>query len=172
MLTAPRVRTWNEVLNDPSLHDLPYKIELTEKGQLLMSPVSKRHGLYAIRINDLLRDLLPNGFRYAESSVLTSKGVRVADIAWASPEHPETEHPEAEHPEAGQGDVFTTAPEICVEVISSSNTTQEIRQKIQLYLDAGAVEVWTCTLEGEIQFYSSDGKLERSGLAAGMPVKI
>ncbi len=162
MLTTLRIRTWNEVLNDPTLQDLPYKIELTEKGQLLMSPVSKRHGMYAIRINDLLRDLLPNGSRYAESSVLTSKGVRVADIAWASPEHPETE----------QGDVFTTAPEICVEVISPSNTTQEIRQKIQLYLDAGALEVWTCTLEGEIRFYSGVGELERSGLAAKMPIKI
>jgi Uma2 family endonuclease len=162
MLTAPRVRTWNEVLNDPTLQDLPYKIELTEKGQLLMSPVSKRHGMYAIRINDLLRDFLPNGSRYAESSILTSKGVRVADIAWASPEHPETE----------QGDVFTTAPEICVEVISPSNAAKEIRQKVQLYLDAGALEVWTCTLEGEIRFYSSDGEMERSGLAAEMPVRI
>jgi Uma2 family endonuclease len=162
MLTAPRVRTWQEVLNDPALQDLPYKIELNERGQLLMSPVTKRHSWYAIRISDLLRDHQPTGHRYAECSVLTSQGVRVADIAWASIEHHESE----------QTELFTTAPEICIEIISPSNTDLEIRQKIKLYLEAGALEVWTCNLEGKVRFYSHDGLLEHSDLVPAMPVQI
>ena len=31
---------WQEVLADKSLHDLPYKIELNEKGLIEMPPVS------------------------------------------------------------------------------------------------------------------------------------
>lgn len=36
---------WLEITKDPSLADLPYKIELTAWGKLEMSPASYRHGL-------------------------------------------------------------------------------------------------------------------------------
>ena len=38
------VLRWNEVLRDPSLQDLPYKIELNAWGKVEMSPASHRHG--------------------------------------------------------------------------------------------------------------------------------
>ncbi len=35
---------WTEVCQDRSLQDLPFKIELNEWGQVVMSPASNRHG--------------------------------------------------------------------------------------------------------------------------------
>jgi Uma2 family endonuclease len=47
---------------------------------------------------------------------------------------------------------FPRAPEICVEVLSPSNTRVEIREKTALYFDAGAKEVWLCSDSGAMTF--------------------
>mgnify|MGYP000981793041 FL=1 len=36
---------WSDVINDPSLRNLPYKIELDEHGRIIMSPASNRHAI-------------------------------------------------------------------------------------------------------------------------------
>ncbi len=38
-----------------------------------------------------------------------------------------------------------------------------MQEKIKLYLDQGATEVWLCDQQGEISYYSHAGKLEKSG---------
>jgi hypothetical protein len=38
-----------------------------------------------------------------------------------------------------------------------------------LYLEAGVVEVWFCTLEGQMGFYNAQGQLEQSGLVPDSP---
>ena len=35
---------WSELVDNPLFADLPFKIELTKYGQLLMSPASNEHG--------------------------------------------------------------------------------------------------------------------------------
>jgi len=47
------------------------------------------------------------------------------------------------------------APEVCVEVLSASNTPGEISEKIGLYFEAGAQEVWTCDQDGTLEFHFS-----------------
>ena len=44
------VLRWDEVLKDPSLQDLPYKIELNAWGKVEMSPASNRHGRLQISL--------------------------------------------------------------------------------------------------------------------------
>ena len=46
-LATPEALTlrWAEVCRDPSLQDLPYKIELNSWGKIEMSPASYRHAL-------------------------------------------------------------------------------------------------------------------------------
>jgi Uma2 family endonuclease len=63
------------------------------------------------------------------------------------------------------------APEICVEIWSPSNRVGEIERKRELYLEAGAREVWVCGLDGGMQFYSSSGGslLGRSELCPAFP---
>ena len=58
-----------------------------------------------------------------------------------------------------------------VEVLSSSNTNIEINEKIKLYLESGAKEVWICQ-EGMMSFYDSNGLLPRSKLVSEFPAKV
>jgi Uma2 family endonuclease len=48
------------------------------------------------------------------------------------------------------------APEICVEVLSPSNSKPEMEEKRALYFEAGAQEVWICGLDGKMEFYTAD----------------
>ncbi len=155
-------KQWQEVLENPSLHDLPYKIELNERGQLLLSPVTKRHTFLQYLIAKHLEQLLTGGYALQEVSILTSKGVRVADVAWALETHFHEE----------QDDVFTLAPSICVEVWSNSNTKEEFLEKRGLYFAAGAKEVWECDQNGNMQFFNADGLLEQSELVTEFPKAI
>jgi len=49
---------------------------------------------------------------------------------------------------------YTICPEICVEIISPSNTAEEMQEKMELYFAAGAEEVWFCE-DGEMRFHHS-----------------
>ncbi len=105
--------TWQEVLERKELQDLPFKIELNEKGKVEKSPATNIHGYLQSEIAGLLRDFLKRKGQVAtECSVLTSEGVKVADVAWTSKEFRE---------EFGSVTPFPYAPEICVEIISLSN---------------------------------------------------
>ncbi len=156
------LKKWQAVLENPSLHDLPYKIELNERGQLLMSPVTKRHTFLQYLIAKHLEQLLRGGYALQEVSILTSKGIRVADVAWALETHFHNE----------PNDVFTKAPSICIEVWSNSNTKEEFLEKRGLYFAAGATEVWECDQNGNMQFFKADGLLEQSELVTDFPKVI
>ena len=52
---------WQEVLEDKSLQDLPYKIELNAWGQIVMSPAKVRHsstrtGLLIFKLSSRISD--------------------------------------------------------------------------------------------------------------------
>ncbi len=64
------------------------------------------------------------------------------------------------------------APEICVEIISSSNTKKAMAAKRQLYFEAGAREVWLCDENGVLSFFNADHKLCHSELVPQFPDKI
>lgn len=147
------IARWTELINDPSLHDLPYKIELNAEGKIEMSPASNRHGTLQARVARALGNALSSGEVITECSVLTDIGVRVTDVAWASREFLES-----------QQDVtpFTRAPEICVEVVSPSNTAREIDDKVRAYLAAGAREVWIANEDGTLKIAGPEGWREKS----------
>ena len=148
---------WQEVCEHPSLQDLPFKIELNERGQILMSPVKVYHSAFQGRISRLLPE---TGVVLPECAIATRKGTRVADIAWCSGQRFELVKHQAE---------CSIAPELCIEVVSSSNTQLEMEEKIELYLSAGAVEVWVCDETGEVRFYDATGQLGKSRLIPGFP---
>ncbi len=135
---------WSEVLETPYLQNLPFKIELNKFGQILMSPASNRHGSIQVEIGSLFLHKLPKGRTFSECSIQTRDGVRVADVAWASAEFL-----------ARHGDVtpFPQAPELCVEIVSPSNTKAEIDYKLSLYFAQGAQEVWVVSLQKKVTIY-------------------
>ncbi|HSA71392.1 MAG TPA: Uma2 family endonuclease, partial [Burkholderiales bacterium] len=55
------------------------------------------------------------------------------------------------------------APELCIEVVSPSNSRQEMREKIEAYLATGAEEVWIVYPQSKrCEFYGRQGLLDRS----------
>ena len=92
-----------------------------------------------------------------ECSVDTSDGVKVADVAWAS---------DAFIAEYGEATPYPKAPEICVGIVSPSNSRQEVEHKVELYLAKGALEVWVVTGNRQITFYAHTGQIPKSKLVA------
>ncbi len=154
---------WTDILADPSLQDLPYKIETNGYGQIVMSPASNRHAEYQGEITALLRALVTGGRAIVECSVQTTEGVKVPDSAWASLAFLNAHREE---------DPYLNAPEICVEVLSPSNSRAEINEKKALYFAAGAIEVWTCDKQGDMAFFSVDGPMDQSALAPSFPSRV
>ncbi len=163
MTDAPHTLTWEELCADPSLQDLPYRIELNGLNQIVMSPLYFRHGRSQGKIYALLMKLLPQGEPSLESAVMTSDNVKVPDVIWAPLEFIHQ-----------YADAFALpiAPPICVEVLSPTNRTAEIDQKRALYFESGAQEVWICGLKGEMKFYDFTGLLERSAVCPEFPSQI
>jgi Uma2 family endonuclease len=163
--TAFNLRRWEEVLADPELQKIEGRVETDRHGRTFMSPPpAPRHGKYQVDIAVLLRQQLPTGVTLTECPLSTADGVRGIDVAWASPSC---------WGEVGNRACMLRAPEICVEVLSPGNSDEEISEKIALYLDAGAKEVWICGLFGAMKFHGEDGaELGCSALCPGFPKQI
>ena len=153
---------WQDVLEHPSLQDLPFKIETNELGQIVMSPATNKHGRFQIRVARHLEDLL-GGEALVECSVDTSRGVKVADVVWMSDDFAAR---------YGEQTPYSQAPEVCVEVLSPPNTQAEMQEKITLYLAKGACEVWLCEDSGRMRFFGHKGELKRSSLAPSFPTSV
>lgn len=157
---------WADVLADPQWADHPYRIELNEAGQIIMSPPpngwhSSRQG----RIQEYLTKLL-DGRVLPECPISTSGGVRAADVGWYSGERYDSVRGQA---------AFETAPEICIEVLSPSNTRSTMETKRHLYFDAGATECWICDLEGRMTYYeraNPSAAKQQSTLCPSFPSEI
>ena len=158
---------WQRVLDDPHLRNLPYKVETTETGQIILSPHKPWHSLQQGRIMRLLLSHMQEpGEPAVEFAVETRKGVKVPDVVWISKERVEA------LPEDVEASPF--APEICVEVLSSANTDAEMEEKRRLYFEHGAQEVWICAEEGQMTFYvaGEEEPVSRSRLMPAFPPTI
>ena len=163
MTDAPHQITWEELCADPSLQDLPYRIELNGLNQIVMSPLYLSHGRYQSKILGLLNQLLPTGEASVEAAVSTSDNMKVPDVIWA---------PHSFFEKHGEVYALPTAPDLCVEVLARTNSKTEIDFKCQLYFEAGAQEVWLCGLKGEMRLYTPTGQTARSVLCPDFPVLI
>lgn len=144
---------WADVLADPTLRNLPYKIELDHHGRIVMSPASNRHDAMQARLGPILAELLVGGALVNECSIETTGGVRVADVVWVSP---------ALLARHGLPTPLPVAPDLCVEIVSPSNTRAELAEKTALYLEAGAREVWLVREDGALTAFGPEGERTRS----------
>lgn len=156
---------WDEVLKEPTLRDLPYKIELNAWGKVEMTPASNRHSRLQAALAAQFDRQLIGGVAFTECSILTSIGIRCPDVAWASPEFI-----------AAYGEItpYNRAPEICVEILSPSNVQAEIDEKTRAYLAAGAHEVWIVSEAGNVRYFGPGGEKPRSDfpLAISLPPQL
>ncbi len=165
--TAFNVAVWDKIVSDPDLAGLPYRIETDRHGQIIMSPPAPpSHGNKQGRIAGLLGNQSESGEVITECPISTGKGVKPADVAWCS---------DAVWRQERENSCMSSAPEICVEVISPSNTSSEIQEKKDLYFEAGAKEVWLCADDGTIRFHHAakpDAQAAGSGLFPDFPSSI
>ena len=154
---------WQEVMANPQLKHLPFKIEINRYGVLEMSPTSFIHGLYQTAIVQQLLLLAPNGLSATETPIQFGEATRVPDAIWMC----------MTFYKAHQHDVqLSAAPEICIEVISPSNTKSEIKEKTNTYFKLGGLEVWLCDQNGAMRFYDNNGQLSHSTLIPNFPAQI
>lgn len=104
-----------------------------------------------------------NGEVISECSVDTAKGVKVADVAWLSDSFLRRH---------GYLTPYPQAPEICVEIVSPSNSSVELARKRKLYFSQGAKEVWICDLFGNVEFHTPAGESGTSALFPEFPANI
>ncbi len=155
---------WQEVCENPLLKDLPFKVELNHWGQIVMSPAKSAHSVLQWHIQRTIYDLIgKQGEVIPECPIQTSDNVKVADVAWISPQR---------YAQVKDEIAYSQAPELCIEVISASNTEQEMLIKRGLYLEAGAEEVWLCSPQGEIRFYDASGPIDCSRLIPAFPSQV
>ena len=142
---------------------MPFKIELNAQGEVIMSPVKVYHSALQGEIAAALRLNRKDGKILTECAIQTSKGTMVADVAWASRETYLVIKDEVE---------CSLAPEVCIEVLSSSNTEEEIEEKKGLYFEKGAREVWLCDRAGAIEHFDRKGRLNKSVFFPAFPERI
>ena len=156
--------TWTEICEDNRLQDLQFRIESDRWGNVVMSPPPRsRHGEYQFEIGAHLRDFMRNGRVVTECPIQTNEGVKAADVVWVSHER------RASKP---NDPCYLIAPEICVEVMSPSNSMDEMLERKRLLFEKGAVEFWVCDDGGGMTYYDAAGPIPKSGLCPEFPDRI
>ena|SRR5689334_11731733 len=144
---------YRAMFEDPCFANVPGKLELDNWGRILVTPPSFYHGVIAGRlVHKLAAALGPEAV--TDATVATPTGLFLPDVAWASPQFM------SQH---GSEFAVTRAPEICIEVVSASNSVKELNEKRDAYLGSGAEEVWIVYPQSKrAEFYAPQGQLPRS----------
>jgi len=154
---------WERLCKDPKFQNLGYKIEIQANGNLIMSPGNFRHSRIQSKVARLLQELIPDGEATTETAVQTPLGVLVPDVCWCSSDFIKRE-----------ADRFSleSAPEICVEVMSPSNSLREMEEKRDAYFASGCEEFILVDTKGFVTFYTPAGQGDQCVRAPGFPSKI
>jgi Uma2 family endonuclease len=155
---------WREVVEHPSLKDLPFKVETNEWGKIMMAPASDAHAVYQGVIIRWFNRREIQGMVTPECPVETSGGTKVADVAWRSAAFLKKH--------GVRKLALPESPEIVVEIESPSNCAAELEEKRHLYFEVGAKEFWLCDGNGNMRFFNPQGQLKRSELFEEFPGHI
>ena len=161
------IAVWERLCADPQFAGLPFKVETTFEGKIIMSPANLRHsslqGEIVGLLHALVRQSAAGGRVMSECPVVTADGVKVPDVAWLS---------------KAQADAFIgraaapAAPDVCIDIKSPSNSKKEMDIKRALYFAAGAKEVWSCDEQGALTFWNLTGRIRRSKVFSAFPALV
>ena len=145
------VRRWTRLGAEP---DNPDRYELDEFGELIVSPrPTTAHQRVDERSPGLLRRIWYGGGSRSRCIRIAASGY--PDVVWMAPERWAL---------CNDQTPLQTVPDVCVEVVSPSNTREEILMKVGAYLRGGAREAIVVGLKGDVEFFGPGGKLEASAL--------
>ena len=145
---------YEKLCDDPWMAKVEGKIEIDAWGRVMMTPPPAYvHGWVQARLIQIL-GTLAGGDVAGESPIATSTGVFAADITWASDAFLQKHAGEV---------ALQQAPELCIEVVSPSNSRKELNQKREAYFASGAQEVWIVYPKSKrCEFYGPQGQLQQS----------
>lgn len=143
-------------------------------------PPGGRHGVIALKLSARLLDWAERGAHGCigvESGFILRRNpdtVRGPDISYVHAERiPDTGVPEA---------FWELAPDLAVEIVSPSESADEVREKVRDYLAAGTALVWVVyprtqevmvyTPDGYARVYSQDDTLEAADLLPGFTCAV
>ena len=152
LTTDEHQRAWQALCDDETLAGIAYKIETDAWGGVHMSPTQTKHSRMVRRVARLLEDKL-GGEALTELAIVTEDGVKVPDVAWCS---------EAFLAQHWSDVALQKAPEICVEVVSPSNSEAELHNKTAQYLSLGATEMWLVAEDGVVEIHNQAGPRDDS----------
>jgi len=155
-------------------------MELIRGEVRVTMPPSREHGRIALAIGTLLRLWASEGSHGevgVESGFILAHDpdiVRGPDVYFVRADRiPSTDTPNA---------FWTIAPDLAIEVISPSETVEDVRGKIRDYLAAGTPLVWTIhpstrevvvyTPDGMARTYSEDAVIEYPDILPGFSCKV
>jgi Uma2 family endonuclease len=110
-----------------------------------------------------LGTLLPQGIVVTECPISTADGVKATDVAWlAGDRRAETTRI-----------CLTFAPDVCIKIMSPSNTREELLEKAALHFEAGAKEVWISDTLGNIEMFDApSNRIAASRICPDFPLQI
>lgn len=151
---------YRALCDDPCLVNVRGKIELDVWGRLLITPPpSVYHGRVQANLTYQLKAVL-GGHVITEAPIVTPGGLFLPDVAWASSTFMSAHRSEF---------ALTQAPEICIEIVSPSNSVKELNEKRDAYLAAGAAEVWIIFPQSKrCEFYNQQGLIAQSRYAVDL----
>lgn len=139
-----------------SLPESPGKRELL-KGELIqLLPAKQKHNQIAERLYLRLREILSEAGNSSLGEVHHEMGYLFADGSWLQPDVSITH--------AGQRveEYYLGAPILAVEIVSESNSADEIAGKVETYLTNGASEVWILyPNRKQLWLHTHDGHAEK-----------
>ena len=119
------------------LPDEPGKLELLDGELIRLPPAKRKHMEIARRMQILLMRAVEKTRTAAKlGEVYHETGYKFAMRAWLQPD---VSIPYRDQPSE---DYFESAPALAVEIISESNTAEQMDRKVRTYLTNGSVEVW------------------------------
>jgi Uma2 family endonuclease len=159
LTTEELAARYRALCENPLYAKVPGKIEIDVWGRMVMTPPSYYHGSLQGRLVRALAAAL-GGEASVEVPIATPAGLFLADVAWASRGFAVRHRDDW---------ALMRAPEICIEVVSPSNSIKELSEKRESYLAAGAIEVWIVYPKSKrCEFHGKQGLLKSSAYAVDL----
>lgn len=118
-----------------------------------MPPPNKRHGILSHRLRDSFRPFLIAN-RLGDAFV--EMGYKIGPRTWLQPDVSVVTTGHVARSESEN--YFIGAPMLAVEIVSDSNTAEEIEWKIDMYLANGSDEVWVIyPKQAKVRIFSPQG---------------
>lgn len=156
MATSTKLLTWQEFEQLPDEH-----LEILEGELITLPPPKSKHSLIAENTVEGLRPLKANGL----GRILCEAGYKLSEDppTWIQPDVSflKMERVRATPPNS----YFLGAPELAVEVVSPSETAEELNRKIELLLRHGSMVVWVMySVNREVRVFLPDGTSFKRGV--------